>query len=187
MKILGFAVSKLGTYGLLCRGKKPLGCCFHVLRMILAVNEEKLSAYTNLKTSLLFFIATLVLLVVEIGFHGGAAKALYLQMYMFLPFVVISLFAVSYNVKDGFGVSLASELGRKYSLFIYLFHMPLIKILSKLFEIVFKTQNRFEMFSILLAAVVFIFTLLGAVFLDKYINISFNILTGKFRFPRKAE
>jgi hypothetical protein len=152
--------------------------------ILLARFEKPLLNKTTTFTLMMFGVALLLFRAEIYGLQGSPAVAVYLQMYLSLPLVIFSLFAMSYSLESGAAVCKAASLGRKYSLFIYLYHLPLIKIFIKLGDMLSGKKAFLEYHPFILAAGVFAATLIIAIVVDKMTPVVFGALTGKIAFNK---
>lgn len=134
------------------------------------INKSRLPVW------IIIFFTGFILQYIEMAFFYKAYNYTPYEHQMLIGTVIasISLFIIclSINIKENFG----SRLGRKYSLFIYLYHAigywGIRKILS-----VFDLVNN-EVIQILMPIIGFLFIVSFAILLDRFFSSAFSVLNG---------
>ena len=93
----------------------------------------------------------------------------------FLTSIAIFLLSIFINIRE----NIISNWGRKYSLFIYLYHFYTYFLISRIeYRLLSNHGENYSLFSPILC---FALTLILGVMLNKFFNQIFNFLNGKFK------
>lgn len=130
-------------------------------------------------------LTSVLLLIILLGVGCELSEAFFLQKYTnYDPFkhqiligtlimaTALLVFAINYDVPDNW----MAQYGKRYSLVIYLYHPLAISAVS----VIFQKMKILNSAQLVIPVIVFIITLGITVFIDKYMNRLFRILSGTF-------